>query len=114
MAQGSTSGPLAGPPDRTQGTAQGSTSGPLAGPPDRTQGTAQGSTSGPLAGPPDRTQGTLAIYRRILGAQVRSFASYRASFAIDLMTNGLVPLTDVAAVVAVFHVTRTLGGFTAF
>jgi ABC-2 type transport system permease protein len=67
-----------------------------------------------LAGPPDRTQGTLAIYRRILAAQVRSYASYRASFAIDLMTNGLVPLTDVAAVVAVFHVTHTLGGFTAF
>jgi viologen exporter family transport system permease protein len=57
---------------------------------------------------------TLAIYRRILAAQLRSYAAYRASFAIDLATNALVPLTDVAAVVAVFHVTRTLGGFSAF
>jgi ribosomal protein RSM22 (predicted rRNA methylase) len=34
-----------------------STSGPLAGPPDRIQGGAKDSTSGPLAGPPDRIQG---------------------------------------------------------
>jgi ribosomal protein RSM22 (predicted rRNA methylase) len=37
--------------------AKDSTSGPLAGPPDRIQGVAKDSTSGPLAGPPDRIQG---------------------------------------------------------
>ena len=56
---------------------------------------------------------SVAVYRRLLGAQVRAHASYRASFALDLATNALIPVIDVAAVVAMFQVTRSLGGFTA-
>lgn len=57
--------------------------------------------------------GSLGVYRRLLGAQVRAHASYRASFALDLVTNALIPAIDVAAIVAMFQVTRSLGGFTA-
>lgn len=57
--------------------------------------------------------GGLATYRRLLGAQVRSQASYRASFAIDVASNALAPLIDIVTIVAVFQVTRSLGGFTA-
>jgi len=56
----------------------------------------------------------LGIYRRLLGAQVRSHSSYRASFGLDLTANALMPLLDVAAVLAMFRVTKTLGGFNAF
>jgi ABC-2 type transport system permease protein len=54
----------------------------------------------------------LRIYRRLLGAQVRSHSAYRASFALDLAANALIPIIDVLAVFAMFQVTRTLGGFT--
>jgi ABC-2 type transport system permease protein len=53
------------------------------------------------------------VYRRLLGAQVRAHASYRASFVLDLATNAFIPVVDVATVVAMFQVTRSLGGFTA-
>jgi ABC-2 type transport system permease protein len=53
------------------------------------------------------------IYRRLLGAQIRAHASYRASFAIDLATNALIPTIELLVVVAMFQVTRTLGGFSA-
>jgi ABC-2 type transport system permease protein len=46
-------------------------------------------------------------------AQIRSYTAYRASFAIDLMTNGLVPLLDLATILAIFQVTAGLGGFSA-
>ena len=55
----------------------------------------------------------LGIYRRLVGAQVRSHTSYRASFALDLAANALIPIIDLLAIVAMFQVTRTLGGFTA-
>lgn len=51
------------------------------------------------------------MYGQLLRAQVRGYASYRTSFVIDLATNGLVPLFDLTAIVAMFQVTRTLGGF---
>lgn len=57
--------------------------------------------------------GRLGVYRRLLGAQVRAHASYRASFALDLLTNALIPVIDLVAVIAMFQVTRTLGGFSA-
>ena len=53
----------------------------------------------------------LGIYRRLVGAQVRSHAAYRASFVIDLAANAVIPAVDVIAVVALFRVTRTLGHF---
>ena len=55
----------------------------------------------------------LGIYRRLVGAQVRSHTSYRASFTIDLAANALIPIIDLLAIVAMFQVTRTLGEFTA-
>ena len=55
----------------------------------------------------------LAIYRRLLGAQVRSQTAYRASFLIDLAGQTAAPLIDLVAILAMFRVTRTLGGFTA-
>jgi ABC-2 type transport system permease protein len=55
----------------------------------------------------------LGIYRRLVGAQVRSHTSYRASFMIDLAANALIPIIDLLAIVALFQVTRTLGEFTA-
>jgi ABC-2 type transport system permease protein len=55
----------------------------------------------------------VGVYRRLLAAQVRGQASYRASFALDLAGNALVPLIDVLVIMAMFRVTRTLGGFTA-
>src|SRR5512138_870544 len=53
----------------------------------------------------------MRAYGQLLRAQVRAYASYRTSFVIDLATNGLVPLFDLTAIVAMFQVTRTLGGF---
>jgi ABC-2 type transport system permease protein len=46
-------------------------------------------------------------------AQVRSYTAYRASFAIDLATNALVPLIDLAIVLALFQVASSLAGFNA-
>ena len=55
----------------------------------------------------------VGIYRRLVAAQVRSQTAYRASFAIDLATNALIPVIDLITIVAMFQVTRTLGEFTA-
>lgn len=60
-----------------------------------------------------RPAGTLGVYRRLVGAQIRGQASYRASFAIDLAGNALIPLLDVITVVVMFGVTRSMGGFLA-
>jgi ABC-2 type transport system permease protein len=54
---------------------------------------------------------TAGIYRGLIGAQVRGHASYRASFLLDLMANGAIPIIDIVAVFAMFQVTRTVGGF---
>lgn len=55
----------------------------------------------------------LRVYGHLLRAQVRSQASYRASFLMDLFGNALMPVVDVATVLVVFRVTRDLGGFAA-
>ena len=55
--------------------------------------------------------GSVSIYRALLAAQLRAQATYRGSFAIDLAANALIPLIDLAAVVALFQVTPSLGGF---
>jgi ABC-2 type transport system permease protein len=57
--------------------------------------------------------GSVSIYRALLAAQLRAQASYRGSFAIDLAANALIPLIDLAAVVGLFQVTPSLGGFSA-
>ncbi len=53
----------------------------------------------------------VGVYRRLLSAQVRGQASYRASFTMDMLGNGLVPVVEVLTILAVFRVTRTLAGF---
>jgi ABC-2 type transport system permease protein len=53
----------------------------------------------------------VALYRRLLASQVRGQASYRLSFGLDLVANGIVPAIELLSVLAIFHVTRTLGGF---
>ncbi|MEV1333052.1 ABC-2 family transporter protein [Micromonospora costi] len=60
----------------------------------------------------DRPGGTLAAYRALLGAQARSQAAYRVSFVVDLVGNVGATVFDVVTVLALFGVTRELGGFT--
>jgi ABC-2 type transport system permease protein len=48
-----------------------------------------------------------------MAAQVRGHAAYRLSFAIDLASNAMIPAIDLIALVAMFAVTRSLGGFSA-
>jgi ABC-2 type transport system permease protein len=62
---------------------------------------------------PQAVAGTAGIYRRVLAAVVRGQASYRASFAIDVTLNGLIPVLDLATILVLFRVTRSLGGFDA-
>jgi len=50
-------------------------------------------------------------YARLLRAQARGQASYRTSFAIDLLGNVAVLGADLLAVVVLFRVTPALGGF---
>ena len=57
--------------------------------------------------------GSVAIYRVLLTAQLRAQTAYRASFALDLTANALIPLIDLISVVALFQVARSLGGFSA-
>ncbi|HEY0697568.1 MAG TPA: ABC-2 family transporter protein [Micromonospora sp.] len=47
----------------------------------------------------------------LLGAQLRAQASYRVSFAIDLLTNVGSTVFDVLTVLVLFRVTPSLGGF---
>lgn len=53
------------------------------------------------------------VYGRLVAAQIRGHASYRSSFLLDLAANALVPMIDLAGLLTMFRVTRTLGGFSA-
>lgn len=55
--------------------------------------------------------GAVTAYRRMLTAQVRSMIQYRASFAIDLSTQTAFTVLDIVAVLVIFRVTPSLGGF---
>jgi len=46
---------------------------------------------------------TLVVYRRLIGAQVRSQLQYRASFALDLFGAFLISFLDFLAVLVIFH-----------
>jgi ABC-2 type transport system permease protein len=50
-------------------------------------------------------------YRRLVEAQVRSQAQYRASFVVEVIGSVLFAAVDLAGVLVLFRVTRTLGGF---
>jgi ABC-2 type transport system permease protein len=75
-----------------------------------------GADAEPLAVPeaPGVTEaplGTAAIYRRLVGAQVRAQASYRFSFALDLLSNMIFLGADLLTVLVVFHQVPVLAGF---
>lgn len=53
----------------------------------------------------------LGVYGRMLMAQARGQAQYRASFLADLGGSVLASLVDLLAIVVLFQVTKTLGGF---
>ena len=54
---------------------------------------------------------TLRPYASLVAAQVRSQASYRTSFIIDLVANGVVLFADLTVVFVLFRITPSLGGF---
>jgi ABC-2 type transport system permease protein len=53
----------------------------------------------------------LRPYAKLVAAQVRSQASYRTSFIIDLVANGVVLFADLTVVFVLFRITPSLGGF---
>lgn len=53
----------------------------------------------------------VAAYLALLRGQVRSQASYRASFTVDLASNLLITVGDVVAILVLFRVTTDLAGF---
>jgi len=55
--------------------------------------------------------GELRAYAALLGGQVRSVASYRASFVIELFSNIGATALDVVTVFVLFRVVTDLGGF---
>lgn len=57
---------------------------------------------------------TAAIYRRLVAAQVRSQASYRVSFALDLLSNVVFLGADLLTVLIVFHRVPVLAGFSLY
>lgn len=58
-----------------------------------------------------RPAGSARAYLALLRGQARSQASYRVSFVIDLAGCAAATVFDVLAVLVLFRVTRTLGGF---
>lgn len=52
------------------------------------------------------------MYARLLRARVRGLTQYRASFAIDLVTQTTFTALDFASMLVMFRVTPSLGGFT--
>ena len=66
------------------------------------------------ASPPHRPSaaGNLGAYAALLGGQFRSVVSYRASFAVELVTNVGATAFDVITVIVLFGTSRAVGGFT--
>jgi ABC-2 type transport system permease protein len=54
----------------------------------------------------------LRAYAALLSGQWRSMTAYRASFAVELVTNVGATALEVVTVLVLFRATRTLGGFT--
>jgi ABC-2 type transport system permease protein len=55
--------------------------------------------------------GALTAYRRLVAAQVRSQLQYRTSFALEAGGAALFGAVDLTAVLILFRVARTVGGF---
>ena len=56
--------------------------------------------------------GELRAYAALLGGKARSMASYRTSFAIELLSNLGSTVLDVVTVFVLYRATATVGGFT--
>ncbi|HEU4346443.1 MAG TPA: ABC-2 family transporter protein [Actinoplanes sp.] len=56
--------------------------------------------------------GELRAYAALIGGQFRSVASYRASFAVELITNTASTAFDVITVIVLFSSARAVAGFT--
>jgi ABC-2 type transport system permease protein len=56
----------------------------------------------------------MRLYALLAAAQVRSQATYRTSFLIDLASNGLFLASDLFLVLVLFRITPALGGFTVY
>jgi ABC-2 type transport system permease protein len=56
--------------------------------------------------------GELRAYGALLGSQLRSVSSYRASFVVELVTNIGGTALDVLTVLVLFQATKVVGGFT--
>jgi ABC-2 type transport system permease protein len=54
----------------------------------------------------------LVIYRRLIGARIRSQLQYRLSFALNLVGTALITFLDFAAILVLFHQVDALGGWT--
>ena len=54
---------------------------------------------------------TLGIYRRVVGARIRSQLQYRVSFALDVVGTLLVSFLDFGAILVIFHQVPALGGW---
>jgi ABC-2 type transport system permease protein len=63
-------------------------------------------TAGPAASPRER----LRPYRAVLASRARSQRAYRASFAVDLVSSGVVGLVELAEVWVLFSNVTALGG----
>jgi ABC-2 type transport system permease protein len=57
--------------------------------------------------------GTLTAYARLFLAQARGQAQYRWSFGVELAASVAFGVIDIGAMLVLFRVTRTLGGFNA-
>jgi len=55
---------------------------------------------------------TLGVYRRLIGARIRSQLQYRLSFWLNLIGTGLITFLDFAAILVLFHQVDALGGWT--
>ena len=51
------------------------------------------------------------LWRRLVGAQIRSQFQYRVSFVLDLAGNFLISFVDFLAVLVIFHNVRQLGSW---
>jgi ABC-2 type transport system permease protein len=54
----------------------------------------------------------LGIYRRLIGARIRSQLQYRLSFWLNLIGTALITFLDFAVILVLFHQVEALGGWT--
>lgn len=55
--------------------------------------------------------GSIAVYRRLIGAQIRSQVAYRRSFAMACVGDMVAQATELVAILVIFSRVTSLGGF---